>query len=70
MPQLMPQYCNSEEFLADHLSLGWNEMVSDMLREVSTWFTIIGLCSRIRSIMPSAAFFRAMLEDFEATVKG
>lgn len=50
--------------------MGWNEMVSNVLREVSTWFTIIGLCSRIRSIMPSAAFFRAMLEDFEATVKG
>lgn len=32
--------------------------------------TMVGLCSRIRSIMERAAFCLATLEDLEATVNG
>lgn len=35
-----------------------------------TWETIVGLCSRIRSIIARAAPLRALLDDFEATVRG
>ena len=35
-----------------------------------TCSTIVALCSRIASMIFRAAFFRAALEDLEATVSG
>ena len=36
----------------------------------TTCSTIVGLWSFIRSMMASAAFFREVLDDFDATVRG
>lgn len=71
VPQLVPQYSHANEFMAHHKSLSyamntWTPPETNIL----TCSTMMGECSLILSIILRAAFFREILEDFEATVRG